>query len=252
VYPPPWGEIRGTVILLHGHTGRKEDHLPICERLCAAGFRCLLLDLPGHGDHPSRIATFGKNESSLVEDILADAKNTFGFPEQPTFLFGISQGGAIALQIAAHHPERWRAVASAAAFASLDRPILQSAESFHPSLRPFAPLNSFAVGFGAWCRSGMWPSSIRPRDAARHFTMPVMITHGENDRFIPIEQGREIYDALPSTNKVFRPVKHAGHGRVLAQDATNFYPELCSFFLSTLEPPFNGPQQKTGHRLHRP
>ncbi|MEM9238116.1 MAG: hypothetical protein AAGB14_15195, partial [Verrucomicrobiota bacterium] len=69
IEPPRWGEIRGTVVLLHGHTGRKEDHLPICERFVAAGFRCLLPDLPSHGDHPSNVATFGKNEAELIEDI---------------------------------------------------------------------------------------------------------------------------------------------------------------------------------------
>jgi len=56
----PWGEVRGTLILLHGRSGRKEDHLPIAERFCAAGFRCVIPDLPGHGDNPEKLATFGK------------------------------------------------------------------------------------------------------------------------------------------------------------------------------------------------
>ncbi len=233
---PAWGEIRGTVILLHGHTGRKEDHLPICERFCAAGFRCILVDLPGHGDNPSTITTFGKNETQLIEDIFEDAQVTFGFPDQPALLFGVSQGGAIALQTAARHPERWTAVASAATFSSLDRPIRHSAETFHARLRPLAPVNTFAVECGAWCRSGMWPTKIRPSHAARQLTMPVMIIHGEEDRFIPIDQGRQIFNAIPSHRKIFRPVKNAGHGRVLAEDADNLYPEICEFFLKSILP----------------
>ncbi|MGB6220245.1 alpha/beta hydrolase [Haloferula sp.] len=236
VHVHPWGEIRGTVILLHGHSGRKEDHLPICERFCAAGFRCLLPDLPAHGDHPSAIATFGKNESQLIEAILDDAEVTFGFAKQPAFLFGISQGGAIALQTAALDPQRWIAVASAAAFSSLDRPIRKSAENFHRHLRPLAPINTFAVACGAWCRGGMWPADISPQHSAQHLTMPVMIIHGENDHFIPIEQGRQIFEAIPSEQKRFRPVRNAGHGRVLAEDAGNLYPEICEFFLSSLTP----------------
>jgi uncharacterized protein len=231
---PAWGEIRGTVILLHGHTGRKEDHLPICERFCAAGFRCILVDLPGHGDNPSPIATFGKNEAQLIESIYEDAHITFGFPNQPALLFGVSQGGAIALQTAARHPERWTAVASAAAFSSLDRPIRHSAETFHAGLRPLAPVNTFAVECGAWCRGGMWPAKIRPSNDAVHLTMPVMIIHGEMDRFIGIDQGRQIFNAIPSNRKTFRAVKHAGHGRVLAEDAQNLYPEICAFFLKAI------------------
>ncbi|MEP4076945.1 alpha/beta hydrolase [Haloferula sp.] len=235
IQPPAWGDIRGTVILLHGHSSRKEDHLPICERFCAAGFRCLLPDLPGHGENPSSLATFGKNESPLIERLLEDAEITFGFADQPAFLFGISQGGAIALQAAAKDSERWTAVASAAAFASLDRPILHSAKSFHHQLRHLAPINTFAVACGSWCRSGMWPASVSPRNAARQLIQPVMIIHGENDTFIQIDQGREIFDALPSPSKIFRPVANAGHGRVLAEDADNLYPEICAFFLQALD-----------------
>ena len=69
----PWGQTAGTLVLLHGHTGRKEDHLPVAERLCAAGFGCLLLDLPGHGDHPDSFASFGMREVVLPAAALAEA-----------------------------------------------------------------------------------------------------------------------------------------------------------------------------------
>ncbi|HSI62546.1 MAG TPA: hypothetical protein VLE43_05485, partial [Candidatus Saccharimonadia bacterium] len=61
----PWGTIKATLVLLHGHKGRKEDYLPVAERLCAVGFRCILVDLPGHGDHPAPYATFGHGEVAL-------------------------------------------------------------------------------------------------------------------------------------------------------------------------------------------
>ena len=48
---PAWGEIKGTIVMLHGHKGRKEDFLPMAERFCAAGFRCLMVDLPGQGEN---------------------------------------------------------------------------------------------------------------------------------------------------------------------------------------------------------
>lgn len=51
----PYGEMIGTLVLVHGRRGRKEDYLLIAERFCAAGFRCVLPDLPAHGDHPGRI-----------------------------------------------------------------------------------------------------------------------------------------------------------------------------------------------------
>lgn len=229
---PPWGDLRGTVILLHAHTGRKEDMLPVCERFCAAGLRCIIPDLPGHGDHPSSIASFGKIEGPLIETILDDTLITFALPDQPTFLFGVSQGAAIALQTAALHPERWAGVASAASFASLDRPLRVSAESLHPQLRRFAPISSFAVACGAWARAGIWPADISPSAAAKSLTIPVFIAHSENDEFIPISQAHEIFEALPSDQKTFRLVVGSDHNHVLAADAAQLYPDICAFFLS--------------------
>lgn len=230
-HAPPWGEIRGTIVMLHGHGGRKEDHLPICERFCAAGFRCLVPDLPGHGDHPYPLATFGKKECAWVESLVDDAKDRLAIPDQPLFLFGISQGGAISLQTAAKNPDRWAGVISVSSFAALDRTIERSAASFDPRTRQLAGLGTFAVGCGSWCRAGYMPGEIRPVAAARMLTMPVMLVHGSDDRFIPITDAEEIYANIPTEAKLLRPVPGGGHGDVLAADADRLYPEMCRFLL---------------------
>lgn len=229
--PPPWGEIRGTVVMLNGHGGRKEDHLPSCERFTAAGFRCLVPDLPGHGDHPAPHATFGKNECDLIEALVDDLHGRFALKPQPLFLYGVSQGGAIALQTAARSPERWSGVISAAAFASLERTVERSAADLAPKCAGLAPVAAFSVGCGSWLRAGYAPWQIRPAKAAEKLTMPVMIIHGENDRFIPFADAEEIFAKIPAETKVLRRVADAGHGRVLATDAGNLYPEMCEFLL---------------------
>ena len=61
----PFGEVIGTLVLCHGRKGRKEDYLPIAERLCSVGFRCVIPDLPAHGEHPETIATYGIRENEL-------------------------------------------------------------------------------------------------------------------------------------------------------------------------------------------
>mgnify|MGYP000222745918 CR=1 FL=1 len=97
--------------MLHGHKGRKEDHLPICERFCAAGFRCLLIDIPGHGQSPHPYATFGYRESEMISAIWKEYQDNHGLSNSPLFLFGYSQGGAISLLTAAKYPEKIRAIA---------------------------------------------------------------------------------------------------------------------------------------------
>ncbi|WP_367872277.1 alpha/beta hydrolase family protein [Luteolibacter sp. Populi] len=229
---PAWGAQTGTVVLLYGHGGRKEDHLPICERFCAAGFRCLLIDLPGQGDHPARFGTFGVREAPLVEKVLEEAAAHFAFAPSPAFLFGVSQGGAIALQTGARHPEKWQGVASIATFSSLDRPVLRGAQQLTPACLQFScPLAALSVGCGARVRAGFWPGDIRPVAAAAKLTMPVFIGHGGADPYIGIDQAREIFAALPSARKQLRVVEGATHNQVLSKGSHTLYADVCQFFL---------------------
>lgn len=232
---PEWGSQEGTVILLHGHGGRKEDHLPICERFCAAGFRCIVLDLPGQGEHPALYGTFGLREAPLVEKVLDEASSRFAFQPSPAFLFGVSQGGAVALQAAARNPAKWAAVASIATFSSLDRPVLRSAQEMTPGCLHFCcPAAAVSVSCGARIRAGFWPVDVRPAVAAEKLTMPVMIGHGDLDPYIGIDQAREIFAAIPCSMKRFRVVEGADHNQVLSKGSHALYADVCEFFLGAL------------------
>lgn len=50
--PAPGRGQRGTVLLLPGYTGSKEDFAPILDPLCASGFRAVAIDLPGQFESP--------------------------------------------------------------------------------------------------------------------------------------------------------------------------------------------------------
>lgn len=233
---PPWESKIGTVVMLYGHGGRKEDHLPICERFCAAGFRCVLLDIPGQGDNPARFGTFGLREAPLVESVLADAAGKFSFDPSGACLFGVSQGGAIALQTAARSPAKWDAVASVATFSSLDRPVLSSAEEMVPaSLRFCCPPAAVSVSCFTRMKAGFWPADIRPVDAAGKLNMPVFIAHGDSDPYIGIDQARDIFAAIPSARKQFRIVKGADHNHVLSLGSHELYADICQFFLESVQ-----------------
>lgn len=232
----PWGETLGTVVLLHGHGGRKEDHLPLAIRFCAAGFRCIIPDLPAQGESLAPYDTFGKTEAPLISDVLDDAIQRFHFPASPALLFGVSQGGAIALQTAALHPERWSGVASLAAFASLDVPIHLSATSSLPhGLRFLAPLVDGGVAISTRTRAGFWPASIRPVDAAAQLHIPVFLAHGEDDVTIPATEARRIFAALPDARKSMQIVPGADHNSVLSDDSAAMFADISAFFLSAAD-----------------
>ncbi|QJE98259.1 alpha/beta hydrolase family protein [Luteolibacter luteus] len=233
---PPWGTEIGTVVLLYGHAGRKEDHLPICERFTAAGFRCLLLDIPGQGENMASFGTFGVREAPLIEKVLADASTRFGFAPSPSCLFGVSQGGAIAIQTAARTPSKWAAVASVATFSSLDRPVLATARELVPKDLQFCcPLAALCVSCGTRVRAGFWPADVRPVDAAGKLNIPVFIAHGDQDPYIGIEQARDIFAAVPGSRKTFVVVKGATHNNVLATGSHGLYADVSQFFLDAVQ-----------------
>lgn len=229
----PWGEIIGTLVLLHGHNGCKEDHLPVAERLCAAGFRCILIDLPGHGANPRPFASFGFRETHLPAAALDQASQQFHFLPQPAGLFGISQGGAIVLQAASADPQRWKAVAELSSFAELDAVITNQA---HRWFGPFqSPARAIVSRLVKW-RAGFEPATIRPIDAAiKLTTMPVLIGHGDADTFVTPDHAKRLFDATPSTSKQFLTISAANHHNVLIT-AQPVYATLAKFFWSALAP----------------
>jgi len=228
---PSWGAIKATIILLHGHSGRKEDHLPVAERFCALGFRCILIDLPGHGDNPAPYATFGYFESTLPSEVLREAEKRFQLAKAPSAIFGISQGGAIALQAAALPEANWFAVAELSSFASLDEVISEQAKNY------FEPLQGPAQKVVHWLvatRAGFNPTLVKPLDAALHLDRPaVLIGHGDADTFIPVSHAQRLYDAVPSSQKRYLSIPGAGHHNVLIT-ATPVYATVGKFLLNSI------------------
>jgi len=230
----PWGRIRGTILLLHGHKGCKEDHLPITERFCAAGFRCICIDLPGHGQHPSPYATFGHTEVAMIQEIWREYLTMHPHAAAPLFLFGVSQGGAIALQAAASPAWSIRGVASVCAFTSLSQPIDTSADHLPLVIRDLKPLTTRACALGIYCRAGFFPQQISPLQAASHIQCPVFLCHGSMDRFIPMQSAQELYQAVPHEQKTLSLIEGAGHHNVLSMGSTELYADLCEFFINSL------------------
>jgi pimeloyl-ACP methyl ester carboxylesterase len=85
----------GTLLLLPGYTGSKEDFAPILDPLCANGFRALAVDLPGQFESPGpddedsyAPLTLGRVIAGMVDHLAANGG--------PLVLLGHSFGGLVA------------------------------------------------------------------------------------------------------------------------------------------------------------
>ena len=96
-------EEQPTVVFLHGFMGAGDDWQETIEVL-APRFRCVAVDLPGHGastELPETAYTMEGAMAALLE--LLD-----GLGIERCALVGYSMGGRLALHVALHHPERVR------------------------------------------------------------------------------------------------------------------------------------------------
>jgi pimeloyl-ACP methyl ester carboxylesterase len=231
----PFGEVAGTVILLHGWGMRKEALLSSAERFCAAGLRCVIPDLPGHGENPAPATGFGTGEAegSLPGEVLDSASAKFHFPGQPAALWGLSMGGAYAVQAAAQEPGRWKALVVVSSFDAL-APVVDGAMDGY--CRGLSTLVNPGLDLAVRARGGFWLSEVRPVEKARRLALPTLVLHGTADDLIPIREGRRLYEAVADSRKRWIEVDAARHGNVLGTPQHVFV-EMAAWYAQWLFPP---------------
>ena len=228
----PMGQIIGTLVLIHGRKGRKEDYLPIAERLCAAGFRCVIPDLPAHGDHPATIATYGVREAGLPARVLHETAEHFAFDPQPAGLLGMSMGGSVSMHAADLPDAPWKALAVICSFDSFPKVIEgQASQYIGPTLGPLWAEGTDLVYH--W-KSGIHLADIQPDRHAASISIPTLIAHGTVDTVSSITCGKCLYDSLPAaTPKRWIAIPGAGHDNVLIT-AYPIYADLAEWMLQNV------------------
>jgi len=234
----PAGEIVGTLVILHGRSGMKEDYLAVAERYCAIGFRCVIPDLPGHGANPGRFATYGVKEGAMVLQCYREAAAKFAFAPQPCVILGQSMGGSVAIHAAALPGSPFRAMVVVATFDKLDTVIRNQTENLlGPFLGGAVRVPADAV-FG-W-KTGVRISEIKPVEKAARIAIPIMVVHGDSDNSVPVEAGEKLYAAFPeTTEKRWLTVPGAAHNNVLVTDYP-LYAEMGGWLLRYITPPPGG------------
>ncbi len=240
----PFGKVRGTLVILHGRGMRKEDCLLIAERFCAAGFRCLLPDLPAHGENPETRLHFGaaREERELPRQVLASASARFGFPSRPAALWGMSMGGAFAIEAAAERPRQWASLVVVSSFDEL-KPVIDL--EARRMLGGFAPATDLGLACAFYCRGGYSLATMRPVEKAAKLSMPVMIVHGTNDPLIKLERGERLYQAVPHEHKSWLQVAGARHGDVLTTPQPVFC-EMAAWLIRSITFPPESSRAKPG------
>jgi fermentation-respiration switch protein FrsA (DUF1100 family) len=184
-----------TFLYLHGQTHNNSTHPEHAQRLYQLGYNVLMVDYRGFG------RSFGggqPSETKLYEDAEAAwnyLTHELGMKPQHTFIYGHSLGGAIAIELATHHPDVAGLVA----------------ESTFTSVRAVARTKY-------WHLPTDWLVRLRfnSLERVRTLKVPVLFIHGKLDEKVPFEMAKELYDAAfePKEQLLIEGAGHANSGAI--------------------------------------
>ncbi len=220
-------EPRAVLLLLHGYHS--------CAGIdfgCAADFllnemhmHLLFAEQRTHGESEGEYITFGVRERFDCRDWAKYAAARFG-EDLPILLYGLSMGGATVLMAAGL--DLPGSVAGIVADCGFTTPraifthVLQN--GLHLPRWPFLPL------FGLFCKwfAGFDMDGASAPEALANNDRPVLLIHGEDDNFVPMEMSLQNYAACRG-EKMLLTVKGAAHGLSYLVEEAACKAEIAAF-----------------------
>jgi alpha-beta hydrolase superfamily lysophospholipase len=199
----PVGEVRGLVAFVHGKDINRQHFLGPAKRFLEKGVAVVAHDQRAHGRSGGEFVTYGAKEVGDLRLVLDAALAKLAKPALPVALVGESLGAAVVLQ-AAPEDARVRVVCAGAPFSDLATVIKEKAPGFVSADATAASVKA------AETAAGFKVEDISPERAAARTTVPVLLLHGSEDNYLPLQHSMRFYAALAGPKELVRleGVKH--------------------------------------------
>jgi pimeloyl-ACP methyl ester carboxylesterase len=215
---------RGTVVLLHGYGVAQFAMSPWALRLAQDGWRCVLVDLRGHGKSTGKRIYFGTREAHDLSQLL-DALAHEGQLASPVAAVGESYGAALAL--------RWKAadrrvgnVVAIAPYAVLSNAVLNICHEYAAWMPP-AFLRAGLKRLPGML--GVKPGQLDTATVLARSPVVALFVAGAKDKVTPVADVRELFEeASPGSELMVVP--EASHEAV-----TYFFDDLVPPVLAWLD-----------------
>ena len=189
------------------------------------GFNCIVVDHRSHGKSEGHIVSFGIRERKDVKSWVNKAIELFG-EDSEILLRGISMGGAtVLMSLDMNLPNNVKGVISDCPFsAPIDELLKTALESKTKLPSPIAKL-MLIMAAAIWGHFNVLESSAVT--AVKKTNVPILLFHGNDDRFVPWEFSEKIAKANP--NIKFVTIDGAGHGLCAYKNPTLYKTEVDEF-----------------------
>ncbi len=214
------------ILVQHGYKDRLQTMFNLTALLHRRGYQVMLMCVRGHDQSDGTLISFGQREMPDIEAWSAFAQRQPGVDAAKIGMFGVSMGGALAIQYTATHNDV-RALVADSAFSSLNDTIDTSVTFFTglPAF-PFAPMIRFWAEREGGIRAAdidatKWIGRIAPR--------PLLVMQGGADVVVSNESGQRLF-AAAGEPKQFWFEERVGHGQFLKMMPDEFEKRVVGFF----------------------
>lgn len=218
------------VIFMHGYRGswlRDGNGIFIYSK--KLGYNILIVDQRAHGKSEGRTITFGIKERYDCIRWIEWALERFG-EDTKLVLSGISMGAATVLMTADMNlPKQVKGIIADCPFSSPKAIIRKVIKEMH---YPVSIVYGLAK-VGAKLMGGFDIEETSAVEAVTKSTLPILIIHGDDDRFVPCAMSKECLMAGQEHVELVI-IEGAGHGLSSCVDARKYEETLMEFFRKTL------------------
>ncbi|MCI8610060.1 MAG: alpha/beta hydrolase [Firmicutes bacterium] len=212
-------------ILFHGYRSNSvRDFSGGLQLALKSGYNAILVDQRGHGKSQGKCLSFGVLERRDCLSWIEYVNERFGC-ERPVALVGISMGATTVLMASELKlPENVKAIIADCGYTSPKEIIkkVMKDRRYPPSLT--YPL----VRLGARWFGHFDLEEISAQEALHNCHIPVLLIHGEADRFVPCHMSQSNYQACAGSKKLIT-IPEAGHGISYLVDEEGYCQAVKSF-----------------------
>ena len=222
----PW------LIMLHGYrSGAERDFCGGLKFGIDSGFNVLLVDQRAHGKSEGKCLTFGIKERydclTWINYVISQAGGSCKIA-----LYGMSMGAATVLMAAGSElPKNVACIVADCGYTSPKAIIKKVIREMHYPVFPTYAL----VRLGGMLFGGFDIEEYSAVQAMEKCDIPVLFIHGDDDRFVPCDMGRENHRHCRAEGKKLLIVPNAGHGMSYMSDKRAYLGTVSEFLKSALE-----------------
>jgi len=197
------------VLWCHGNAGNIIHRLENLRELYRLGLSVFLFDYRGYGRSQG-----SPSEEGLYQDALGaydQLTRTRLIRPERIVLFGRSLGAAVAVEVASHK-------LAAGLILESSFPSIEAVARFH---------------YGGLPVHWLLGAEFRLIDRLPHLSLPKLIVHGDQDEIIPLELGRQVFEAAKPP-KTFYVIKGADHNNIYHVGGEPYFHRFTEFVHSAI------------------